>query len=135
MIVDPSSPVPPFEQVRDGLAAAVRTGVLVAGDRLPTVRKLAVEVGLASNTVARAYRELEAAGVVETRGRNGTFVAAYGSDRAMEAALATATYAKRLRELGITVDEAVTLVRRALLTPTAERPTVLTPPRSETRAP
>jgi len=114
LTVDHSSAVPPFEQVRDGIAAAVRSGELSAGDRLPTVRKLAVDVGLASNTVARAYRELEQAGVVETRGRNGTFVAATGPHQAMEAALATAAYAKRLRELGIGVEEAVTLVRRAL---------------------
>lgn len=114
LTVDHSSAVPPFEQVRDGLAAAVRTGELAAGDRLPTVRQLAADLGLASNTVARAYRELEEAGVVETRGRNGTFVAAHGSDKAMEAALATAAYAKRLRELGIGAEEAVKLVRRAL---------------------
>jgi DNA-binding transcriptional regulator YhcF (GntR family) len=114
LTVDHSSAVPPFEQVRDGIAAAVRSGELSAGDRLPTVRKLAVDVGLASNTVARAYRELEEAGVVETRGRNGTFVAATGSVLAMEAALATAAYAKRLRELGIGIDDAVTLLRRAL---------------------
>ena len=114
VVVDASSPSPPFEQVRDGLASAVRTGKLAAGDRLPTVRKLAADLGLASNTVARAYRELEEAGVVETRGRNGTFVAAHGSDQAMEVALATAAYAKRLRELGVSADEAVTLLRRAL---------------------
>jgi len=114
LTVDHSSAVPPFEQVRDGIAAAVRSGELSAGDRLPTVRKLAVDVGLASNTVARAYRELEEAGVVETRGRNGTFVAATGPDQAMEAALATAAYAKRLRELGVGIEEALTLVRRAL---------------------
>jgi len=106
--------MPPFEQVRDGLAAAVRNGELTPGDRLPTVRNLAADLGLASNTVARAYRELEAAGVVETRGRNGTFVAAHGSDLAMEAAIATAAYAKRLRELGISAEEAVALVRKAL---------------------
>ncbi len=114
LTVDHSSVVPPFEQVRDGLAAAVRRGELAAGDRLPTVRALASDLGLASNTVARAYRELEEAGVVETRGRNGTFVAVHGSDQAMEAALATAAYARRLRELGIGVAEAVALVRRAL---------------------
>ena len=114
LTVDHSSAVPPFEQVRDGLAAAVRSGGLAPGDRLPTVRRLAADLGLANNTVARAYRELEEAGVVETRGRNGTFVAAQGSGQAMEAALATAAYVKRLRELGIGADDAVTLVRRAL---------------------
>lgn len=112
--VDHSSATPPFEQVRDGLAAAVRAGELTAGERLPTVRSLAAELGLASNTVARAFRELEAAGVLETRGRNGTFVAARGTKLATEAAMATAAYAQRLRELGIDVDEAVALVRAAL---------------------
>ena len=112
--VDHSSPVPPFEQVRDGLAAAVRTRQLAPGDRLPTVRKLADELGLASNTVARAYRELEQAGVIETRGRNGTFVAAQGVGRSTEAALATAAYVRKLRELGIGADEAVVLIREAL---------------------
>ena len=121
LTVDHSSAVPPFEQVRDGLAAAVRTGEMAAGDRLPTVRKLATDLGLASNTVARAYRELEDAGVIETRGRKGTFVATHGSDQAMEAALATAAYAKRLRELGIGAEEAVALVRRALERPPGER--------------
>lgn len=112
--VDPSAQAPLFEQVRDQLAHAVRTGELAAGDRLPTVRALATDLGLASNTVARAYRELEQAGVIETRGRNGTFVAAQGSSRAQEAALATAAYVRRIRELGITADEAVALVREAL---------------------
>ena len=112
--IDHSSPVPPFEQLREGLAAAVRDGRLTAGDRLPTVRTLAAELGLATNTVARAYRELEDAGVLETRGRNGSFVAANASGLAMEAALATSAYARRLRELGIGADEAVALVRRAM---------------------
>jgi DNA-binding transcriptional regulator YhcF (GntR family) len=114
VVVDHTSPAPPFEQVRDGLARAVREGVLSAGDRLPTVRRLAAELGLASNTVARAYRELEHAGVIETRGRNGTFIAAQGSGNAQEAALATAAYARRLRELGIGAEQAVALVRKAL---------------------
>jgi DNA-binding transcriptional regulator YhcF (GntR family) len=112
--VDHSSATPPFEQVRDGLAAAVRAGELTPGDRLPTVRSLAAELGLAANTVARAFRELESAGVIETRGRNGTFIAAQGAGFAQEAAMATAVYARQLRELGIGVDEAVALVRAAL---------------------
>lgn len=114
LVIDHSSAVPPFEQVRAGLAEAVATRQLGAGDRLPTVRKLAIELGLASNTVARAYRELEQAGVIETRGRNGTFVAVQGSGRATEAALATAAYAGRVRELGLGVEEVVRLVREAL---------------------
>ena len=67
--------VPLFEQIRVALIDGVRAGSLPAGTRLPTVRDLAGQLGLAVNTVARAYRELEAGGIVETRGRFGTFVA------------------------------------------------------------
>ncbi|MFL0274129.1 GntR family transcriptional regulator [Mycobacterium sp. SMC-19] len=72
---DAHADVPLFDQIRVALIAAVRAGALPAGTRLPTVRELASQLGLAVNTVARAYRELEAGGVVETRGRFGTFVA------------------------------------------------------------
>jgi DNA-binding transcriptional regulator YhcF (GntR family) len=114
LTIDAGSTTAPFEQVRTQIASAVASGSLGAGTKLATVRQLAADLGLATNTVARAYRELEEAGVVETRGRNGTFVAATGPDQAMEVALATAAYAKRLRELGIGIEEAVSLVRRAL---------------------
>lgn len=83
----------------------VRTGLLPAGSRLPTVRALAAELGLAVNTVARAYRELETAGIVETRGRQGTFVARLDpTDAAMAAA--AQTYADAARGLGLGIDEA-----------------------------
>ncbi|MEO6792977.1 MAG: GntR family transcriptional regulator [Mycobacterium sp.] len=71
--VRPDKPL--FEQVRIRMIDAVRDGALPAGTRLPTVRELAGQLGLAVNTVARAYRELEGAGIVETRGRFGSFVA------------------------------------------------------------
>ncbi len=72
--VDLSSPVPPFEQIRAGIAALVGRADLAPGVRLPTVRALAADLGVAAGTVARAYRELEAAGVVESQGRRGTTV-------------------------------------------------------------
>ncbi len=86
VVVDPGSHVPPFEQVRGQVAAMVAEGSLPPGQRLPTVRRLAGDLGLAVNTVARAYRELEQEGVVVTRGRHGTFVAVPGADRAQEGA-------------------------------------------------
>ena len=67
--VDAAATEPPFEQLRRQIAARVGSGELPAGTRLPTVRALAAEVGLAVNTVARVYRELEADGVVVTEGR------------------------------------------------------------------
>lgn len=109
--VDPSDAVPPFEQVRRQVAEQAASGVLPPGQRLPTVRALAEQLGLAVNTVARAYRELEQDGVVVTRGRSGTFVAVRGEDREREGRVAAREYVRRTRELGLTPADAVRLVR------------------------
>jgi DNA-binding transcriptional regulator YhcF (GntR family) len=114
VIIDDASPVPPFEQVRAQFAAQITDHVLVAGTRLPSVRQLADDLGLAVNTVARAYRELEAAGLVETRGRGGTVVTAVGDLARARLQRAAQTYAACARELGINDDEAIDLVRAAL---------------------
>lgn len=110
--IDASSAAAPYDQIKQQLAAAVASGELAAGDKLPTVRKLAADLGLAANTVARAYRELEASGLLETRGRAGTFVKGAGADRA--AREAAWEYAERIRNLGLSAEDAVALVRRAL---------------------
>ncbi len=73
--IDPRSPLAPFEQVRQQVTALVLGGGLARGDRLPSIRQLANDLGLAGGTVARAYRELEADGVVTTHGRHGTVIA------------------------------------------------------------
>jgi DNA-binding transcriptional regulator YhcF (GntR family) len=104
----------PYEQVRAQIAEQARSGELPVGYRLPTVRGLAEALGLAANTVAKAYRALEADGVIETRGRNGTFVAAAGSAAQRESATAAQAYAERARRLGLTQDEALAAVRDAL---------------------
>jgi DNA-binding transcriptional regulator YhcF (GntR family) len=117
--VDTSSPVPPFEQVRAGLVAEIHEGILVVGTRLPTVRGLAADLGIAPNTVARAYRELESAGLVETRGRGGTVVAGGVDAVVKEAHLAASAFAQRMRELGIPQTDALTYVRASLSAPPA----------------
>jgi DNA-binding transcriptional regulator YhcF (GntR family) len=109
--IDPDDPEPPYEQVREQVRAQVASGELPPGTKLPTVRRLAGDLGLATNTVARAYRELEALGVIETRGRAGSVVTGDGVDRA--AREAAHTYAERLRALGLGPDEGVELLRRA----------------------
>ena len=76
LTVDPDDPTPPYEQLRRQLAELVGAGALVPGDRLPPLRQLAGDLGLAVGTVARTYRELEAAGVLESRRGGGTRVAA-----------------------------------------------------------
>lgn len=72
--VDTTSPMPAYEQVRAQLVALIEGGVLSAGDRLPSIRQLAGDLGMATNTVQRAYRELETAGLIQSRGRHGTVV-------------------------------------------------------------
>jgi len=112
VVVDPDAARPLFDQLRSQLIDAIRDGRLPAGARLPTVRDLAAQLGLAVNTVARAYRELEAAGIVETRGRFGTFVArADPADGAMAAA--ANTYATAARALGLDKAAALRYVEAA----------------------
>jgi DNA-binding transcriptional regulator YhcF (GntR family) len=112
--IDSASATPPFEQLRTQFIAQITSGQLIAGAKLPTVRKLADELGLATNTVARAYRELEADGFVETHGRNGTLVNAQGDVAHQQAQLAARAYADRVHQLGIDPDEAIALVTSAL---------------------
>jgi DNA-binding transcriptional regulator YhcF (GntR family) len=112
LTLDRTSDVPPFVQVRDGLRAQVEAGYLEPGFRLPPVRLLAAELDLAANTVARAYKELEALGVVETRGRAGTFVAGSGVERSLRAA--ASSYVLSTRTLGVGDAETLEAVRRAL---------------------
>ncbi len=105
---------PPYEQVRAQISEQARAGTLPVGYRLPTVRGLAESLGLAANTVAKAYRALEGDGVIETRGRNGTFVAAAGSAAEREAAAAAQVYAERVLRLGLGEGAALDAVKDAL---------------------
>jgi DNA-binding transcriptional regulator YhcF (GntR family) len=111
---DPASPVPPFEQVRTSLATQINDGTLAVGTKLPTVRGLAAELGIAPNTVARAYRELEEAGLLETRGRAGTFVGATGDQALSRAQEAAATYAAVVRALGLSPKQGLAIAEAAL---------------------
>ena len=114
IVIQPSSGVPPYEQIRSQIQELVHTGQLLRGTRLPTVRRLAADLGLAANTVARAYRELEFDGVVETRGRAGTIVA-FTNDRALSDVEAAAVeFAALTRRHGIQPTHAVQMVQTAL---------------------
>ncbi|MFD4630395.1 GntR family transcriptional regulator [Streptomyces sp. NPDC058284] len=112
--IDEGAGVAPYEQVRAEIAGQARSGALPVGYKLPTVRGLAESLGLAANTVAKAYRALEADGVVETRGRNGTFVAAAGDAAARAASAEAQAYAERVRRLGLSEEDAAAAVRDAL---------------------
>ncbi|MCW2846691.1 MAG: GntR family transcriptional regulator [Marmoricola sp.] len=111
LTVDHHAAEPPYEQVREQVRTQVRTGELAPGTKLPTVRQLAADLGIATNTVARAYRELEALGVIETRGRAGSVVTGGGVERA--AREAAHEFAERMLALGVGEAEAIDLVRRA----------------------
>lgn len=110
--VDPNDGRPPFEQLRVQIARRAASGDLPPGTRLPTVRAVAARLGLAVNTVARSYKELEADGVVVTEGRRGTFVAASDAAHAPEASAAAAEYAAAARRLGLGLTEATRLLEQ-----------------------
>ncbi|MEU6174684.1 GntR family transcriptional regulator [Streptantibioticus parmotrematis] len=112
--VDTESSVAPFEQLRRQVAEGARAGELPVGHRMPTVRGLAAELGLAANTVAKAYRALEADGVIETRGRHGTFVAAAGDAAHRHAAQAAEAYATQAHRLGLSRADALAAIEEAL---------------------
>ncbi|SEE01370.1 DNA-binding transcriptional regulator YhcF, GntR family [Streptomyces sp. 2131.1] len=114
IIVDPDSGIAPYEQVRAQISEQARSGVLPVGHRLPTVRGFAEELGLAANTVAKAYRALEADGVIETRGRNGTFVAAAGDTADRHGAAAAREYAEQARRLGLSRARSLELAQDAV---------------------
>lgn len=72
--VDPSSAVSPVQQIRSQLAAQIRSGNLEPDSRLPTVRQLAADLRVAPGSVAKAYKELESAGLIRTARAAGTRV-------------------------------------------------------------
>lgn len=94
--VDPSDPTPLYAQLDRGIRAAIAAGRLEVGDRLPTVRQLAIQLKINANTVARVYAELERAGVLATQRGIGTFV--------REHPIPAGTAAQRERELRALVD-------------------------------
>lgn len=117
--VDDDSPVPPYEQLRGQIATMIVTGVLAAGDRLPTIRQLAADLDLANSTVARAYRELERDQWVITRGRHGTTVkrdrqAPTSDDVEAELERAARGFAIHIAQLGVSPADAIDAVRTAI---------------------
>src|SRR5262245_20264632 len=108
---------PPYLQIVNQVKYLVAAGRLAPGEELPPIRTLAERLAIAPNTVARAYRELEQAGVVEKRSTSGTYVSDAGSPLArrerlrilnerIDALLAEA------RQFGFSTDEVVELLRR-----------------------
>ena len=115
--IDSRDARPIYAQIEHALRAAIATGRLRTGDRLPTVRELAVDLRVNANTVARVYTDLERAGVLETRRGVGSFVAVSaerartGERKSRElAAFATRVLADADRH-GFTLDEVLAALR------------------------
>lgn len=100
-------PTPPYEQLRAQIATAIATGQLATGTRIPPVRQLARDLGVATGTVARAYKELEQAGLVSTGRGAGTRVTGTASTTSPDPLDALAEdFVARARALG-SPDEAI----------------------------
>ena len=114
--IDPDSHVPPYEQIRSQISTMAASGVLQKGSRLPAIRQLASDLGLAGGTVARAYRELEQEGIISTRGRHGTFIEKGRPTSAIKTELdaAARSFVVRAIQLGAEPAQALATVRRAL---------------------
>jgi GntR family transcriptional regulator len=118
LTVDVKSPTPPYEQIRSQIAAYVQGGVLEAGARLPTMRALAADLGVATGTVARAYGELEAEGLIASRRRTGTVVTGPGPVPAQDGVrAAAASLVAQARDAGMDAETLLAIVRAALVHP------------------
>jgi len=109
--VDTSSPVPAYEQIRAQVEAMADTGALPAGTRLPPIRQLAADLGLAPGTVAKAYALLEKAGVTSTHRRRGTLITDRRALRSVDLGIAIASALARLYPGKFDVDKMQFLLR------------------------
>lgn len=112
--LDPASTTPKNEQLTQQVQDAVKANILAPGTKLPTVRSLATELDVAPYTIARAYRQLEDLGVIETHGRNGTIVSTHGDTTQQQAQLAAHEFARRMAALKVAPNEALSLAEAAL---------------------
>jgi GntR family transcriptional regulator len=122
--LDLHSGVPVYRQIIDHVRGGVSSGTLQAGDQLPTVRQLAVDLEINPNTVLRAYRELELGGLTETHQGTGTFIAnkkpqKNSAERDRKLAQMAGEFASRAGASGFTLEELIDRLRDLL--PSAQR--------------
>ncbi|MFZ0771917.1 MAG: GntR family transcriptional regulator [Candidatus Sulfotelmatobacter sp.] len=113
------SGVPAYRQIIDQVQAGIAAGTLVAGDQLPTVRQLAVDLAINPNTVLRAYRELELGGTLETQQGTGTFIGnkkivRNNAERERQLAQLAGEFAARAGASGFTVEELLERLRELM---------------------
>jgi GntR family transcriptional regulator len=124
--LDLHSGVPVYRQLIDQVRGGIASGSLGAGDQLPTVRQLAVDLAINPNTVLRAYRELELGGLLETHQGTGTFIAKRkveknDGERERQLAQIIGELAARAGAAGFTVEELIDGLRELLPHPAQRR--------------
>ena len=111
--INPDASVPVFQQICDAVVGGIVAGSITPGSHLPPVRRLATDLDVAANTVAKAYKQLALEGHVRTHGRNGTIVLSPPAADSADECTATATaFVEAARRHGLSVTEAVGVVRR-----------------------
>jgi len=118
--------VPVYRQLIDQVRAGIASGTLSAGDQLPTVRQLAVDLAINPNTVMRAYRELELGGLLETHQGTGTFISdrkpeKQSAERERQLVQLAAEFAARAGAAGLSLEELIDRLREMLPTPAQRR--------------
>lgn len=124
--LDLHSGVPVYRQIIDQVRGGIASGSLTVGDQLPTVRQLAVDLAVNPNTVARAYRELELGGSLETHQGTGTFISAQKfpsgqKERARQLAQIIGDCVARAGAAGFTVEDLLEELRALLPEPARRR--------------
>ncbi|HEX4785281.1 MAG TPA: GntR family transcriptional regulator [Candidatus Sulfotelmatobacter sp.] len=124
--IDLHSGVPMYRQLIDQVRSGIASGTLTAGDQLPTVRQLAVDLAINPNTVMRAYRELELGGLIETHQGTGTFIAKKkleknSPERERQLGQMAGEFAARAGAAGFTLEDLIERLRDLLPRPTQRR--------------
>jgi GntR family transcriptional regulator len=116
IMLDLHSGMPVYRQIMDQVRGGIASGALTAGDQLPTVRQLAVDLEINPNTVVRAYRELEFGGLLETHQGTGTFISTQkmkrsDAERDRQLTQIVGDCVARAGAAGFTVDEVIEALR------------------------
>jgi GntR family transcriptional regulator len=124
--LDLHSGVPVYRQIIDQVRGGMASGALGVGDQLPTVRQLAVDLSINPNTVARAYRELELGGLLETHQGTGTFISAQKVrggevERSRQLAQIVGECMARAGDAGFTVEDLIHQLHELVPEPTRRR--------------
>ena len=124
--IDLHSGVPVYRQLIDQVRGGIASGSLHAGDQLPTVRQLAVDLAINPNTVMRAYRELELGGLLETQQGTGTFISSKkmekkSAERERQLVQMAGEFAARAGAAGFTLEDLIDRLRELLPGPAQRR--------------